>query len=57
MENSEDPKERLEVMGNLCSCYVRKRVDATWYAIYRELQDIDLKVRQAALEATHFWPG
>ena len=57
MANSEDPKERLEVMENLCSCHVRKRVDATWYAIYRELQDIDLKVRQAALEATHFRPG
>ena len=54
MANSEDPKECLEVMGNLSSCHVRKRVDATWYAIYRELQDIDLKVRQAALEATHF---
>ena len=57
MANSEDPKECLEVMGNLSSCHVRKRVDATWYAIYRELQDIDLKVRQAALEATHFRPG
>jgi hypothetical protein len=54
--NSEDSKERLEAMKNLCPCHVRKRVDAAWNALYRGLQDIDLKVRQAAwhtLEENH----
>ena len=56
MANSEDPKERLEAMKNLCPCHVRKRVDAAWDALYSGLQDIDLKVRQAAwhtLEENH----
>ena len=56
MANSENPKERLEAMKNLCPCHIRKRFDAVWDALYRGLQDIDLKVRQAAwhtLEENH----
>ena len=56
LADSDNPKERLEAMQNLCPCHVRKRVDAAWDALYRGLQDSDLKVRQAAwhtLEENH----
>ena len=56
MANSKDPKDRLEAMENLCPCRLRKRVDAAWNAIYKGLQDSDLRVRKAAwhtLEENH----
>ena len=56
LADSKDPKERLEAMQNLCPCHVRKRIDVVWNALYRGLQDNNLKVRQAAwhtLEENH----
>ena len=56
MANSKDPKDRLEAMENLCPCRLRKRVGAAWNAIYKGLQDSDLRVRKAAwhtLEENH----
>ena len=35
-------------MEHLCPCHVRRRIDTVWEALYRGLQDSDLKVRQAA---------
>ena len=35
-------------MENLCPCHVRQRIDDVWAALYRGLQDVELKVRQAA---------
>ena len=33
LADSDNPKERLEAMQNLCPCHVRKRVDAAWHTL------------------------
>lgn len=48
MSHSDDPKDRLVAAQFLCPCHVRKRVDEVWMALYRMLEDPDLKVRRAA---------
>ena len=56
LANSEDPRDRIEAMENLCPCHVRKRIEVVWEALYRGLQDRNLNVRQAAwhtLEENH----
>ena len=45
---SEKPEDRALAMENLCSCHVRKRIDAVWVALYKGLVDPDLRVRRAA---------
>ena len=45
---SEDPEERLLAAEFLCPCHVRKRVEAAWEALYRMLEDPDVRVRRAA---------
>jgi hypothetical protein len=48
MSRSDDPKDRLVAAEFLCPCHVRKRIDEVWAALYRMLEDPDLKVRRAA---------
>ena len=48
MAYSDDPEDREAAMDNLCPCHVRRRIDAVWEALYRGLQDPDIKVRRAA---------
>jgi len=48
LASSLDPTDREMAMKNLCPCHVRRQIDAVWEALYRGLQDPDLKVRQAA---------
>ena len=46
--DSTDLAERLHAAENLCPCHVRKRVEAAWEALYRLMQDPDVRVRRAA---------
>ena len=48
MAYSDAPEDREAAMENLCPCHVRRRIDAVWEALYRGLQDPDIKVRRAA---------
>lgn len=48
MSASKDPADRLQAASLLCPCHVRKRIDEVWKALYRMLEDEDLKVRRAA---------
>jgi HEAT repeat protein len=48
MSRSEDPEERLEAATYLCPCHVRRRIDSVWDALYRLLEDEDVRVRRAA---------
>ena len=48
MSQSEDPTDRLQAASFLCPSHVRKRIDGVWEALYRMLEDDDLKVRRAA---------
>ena len=48
LADSTDPAERLHAAENLCPCHVRKRVEAAWEALYRLMQDPDVRVRRAA---------
>lgn len=45
---SDDPNERLEAADNLCPCHVRTGNDHVQRAIYRMMQDADVRVRRAA---------
>jgi HEAT repeat protein len=45
---SDDPAERCEAAENLCPCHVRKRIEPVWEALYRMLEDPDVRVRRAA---------
>ena len=45
---SEDPDERCEAAENLCPCHVRRRIEPAWEALYRLLEDPDVRVRRAA---------
>jgi hypothetical protein len=48
MSRSEDPEDRLAAAENLCPCHVRCRIPAVWDALYRMMEDADVRVRQAA---------
>ena len=45
---SQDPEERLVAAQFLCPCHVRRRVEPVWAALYRLLEDPDVRVRRAA---------
>ncbi|MEZ4658550.1 MAG: HEAT repeat domain-containing protein [Caldilineaceae bacterium] len=45
---SDDADERLEAASNLCPCHVRKPIDQVQTAIFRMMEDPDVRVRQAA---------
>src|SRR5439155_18687960 len=46
--SSDDPEERLLAAQYLCPCHVRRRIESVWEALYRLLEDEDLRVRRAA---------
>ena len=43
-----DPAERQVAAQNLCPCHVRRRIDEVWQALYRLMEDPDVRVRRAA---------
>jgi len=45
---SDDSDERCEAAENLCPCHVRRRLKPVWEALYRMLEDPDVRVRRAA---------
>lgn len=48
MSASDDPEDRLEAAKYLCPCHVRRRIEPVWNALYRMLDDPDVRVRRAA---------
>ena len=48
MSTSDEPEDRLEAAKYLCPCHVRRRVEPVWTALYRMLEDPDVRVRRAA---------
>ena len=48
LARSSDPEERLVAAGFLCPCHVRRRIEEVWEALYRLLEDPDVRVRRAA---------
>ena len=48
MAYSDLPADREAAVENLCPCHVRRRIDAVWEALYRGLQDPNIRVRRAA---------
>lgn len=48
LSRSDDPNDRVVAAEFLCPCHVRKRIEEVWAALYRMLEDSDLKVRRAA---------
>src|SRR5690349_4222220 len=45
---SDEPEERLVAAQFLCPCHVRRRIEPVWEALYRLLEDPDVRVRRAA---------
>ncbi len=45
---SDDAEDRLEAAENLCPCHLRRRVEDAWQALYRMMEDPDVRVRRAA---------
>ncbi len=45
---SYDPAERQAAAQNLCPCHVRRRIDDVWQALYRLMEDPDVRVRRTA---------
>jgi hypothetical protein len=45
---SVDPADRAVAAQNLCPCHVRRRIDDVWQALYRMMEDPDVRVRRAA---------
>jgi hypothetical protein len=43
-----NPEERQVAAQNLCPCHVRRRIDDVWQALYRMMEDPDVRVRRAA---------
>lgn len=48
MAQSDDANERCHAAENLCPCHVRRRIDDVWQALYRMMEDPDVRVRRAA---------
>lgn len=48
MSRSADPDDRLQAASFLCPCHVRRSINAVWKALYRMLEDQDVRVRRAA---------
>lgn len=43
-----DAEDRQVAAQNLCPCHVRRRIDDVWQALYRMMEDPDVRVRRAA---------
>jgi len=52
LADSDNPKERLEAMQNLCPCHVRKRIDAAWDAIDRTTKVWDANIGKELMTLT-----
>lgn len=48
LSQSPDAEDRLVAARFLCPCHVRGRVEAVWEALYRMMEDGDVRVRHAA---------
>ncbi|MDE2999207.1 MAG: HEAT repeat domain-containing protein [Gemmatimonadota bacterium] len=48
LSRSNDPKDRETAARFLCPCHIRRRREDVWQALYRMLEDPDLRVRKAA---------
>ena len=48
LSQSQNPEDRFTAASYLCPCHVRRRIDEVWQALYRMLEDDDIKVRRAA---------
>ena len=48
LASSSDPMERLDAANYLCPCHVRRRIDDVWKALFKLMEDEDLRVRKAA---------
>jgi hypothetical protein len=48
MSRSPDPEDRFTAASYLCPCHVRRRLEDVWQALYRMLEDRDVRVRRAA---------
>lgn len=48
LSRSGDAEERLEAAEHLCPCHVRTHIDAVQQAVFRMMEDEDVRVRSAA---------
>ena len=48
MSRSDNPEEREVAAKYLCPCHVRRRIDEVWKALYRMMEDADVRVRRAS---------
>ena len=48
LSQSDDAEERLEAAENLCPCHVRTQIDDVQWAVFRMMEDEDVRVRAAA---------
>ena len=48
LSRSPDPAEREHAASFLCPCHVRRRIEKVWDALFRMMEDDDVRVRRAA---------
>jgi hypothetical protein len=48
LSRSADAAERLHAAEHLCPCHVRRHVEPVWDALFRMMEDENVKVRRAA---------
>ncbi len=48
LSQSADAKDREIAAQGLCPCHVRRRLESVWRALYRMMEDPDVRVRRAA---------
>ncbi|MDP6115304.1 MAG: hypothetical protein QF437_21085 [Planctomycetota bacterium] len=48
LSRSADVAERLHAAQHLCPCHVRRHVEPVWDALFRMMEDENVKVRRAA---------
>ena len=48
MSRSPDPADREHAASFLCPCHVRRRIEEVWNALFRMMEDEDVRVRRAA---------
>ena len=48
LSHSPDPDDREQAASFLCPCHVRRRIDEVWDALFRMMEDADVRVRRAA---------
>ena len=48
LSRSPDPADREHAASFLCPCHVRRRIEEVWNALFRMMEDEDVRVRRAA---------